>query len=208
MFTEPLMYLKIINPTGYDVVEVEGNTIIGIVRKDPANPKRWLYEDVSHQHTETGYKTRKAAGKAMWWELIGNLRMEALRVEYFSLAQERMRLPQISGWKPKKQHLAIPVDYANRICDILMEHAGLSVRNWTRDSLLHHHTEAEYISTEHRIGSGLLGHGGKFRNDGGAWYVDCYSEHIDFESLPAMIATNKALLALWVEYTKPLENTL
>lgn len=88
-------------------------------------------------------------------------------------------------------------DLANRIYDVLIEHAGAS-ESWRRDFV--YHQTHEHVP-EYRF-QGLLGFGGKFRRSsrwydkGESWRVDCYPEDRSPERDKLVEATNKALSEL------------
>ena len=62
---------------------------------------------------------------------------------------------------------------ANQIWTILIEEAGS--REEERSAFIYHQGKG---CTEFRIG-GPLGYGGKFWNNSGRWYVNCYREDLD-----------------------------
>lgn len=216
MFRVPVQFRKIDNVsitrglTGYYVDETESYKILGVVRKDPDDPKRWLYEGIdSPDDFGKGFKTRQKAAETLWWELIGNKRMAALQEQQLRQGRMRALLPQNRTWGDRKnQGNKMSVEMANRIYDVLVECVEASDRegSWIRAAFVDSHTIHEYISSEHRLTTRTLGHGGKFRNEGSCWHVDCYSEHEDFISLPGIVKANKALMALWMEHMK--QNTL
>jgi hypothetical protein len=100
-------------------------------------------------------------------------------------------------YKTNYEDAPLTPEQANKIYDLLIEHAGAS-ESW-RDDFLYHQTR-EHVP-EYRF-QGLLGFGGKFRRNsrwygkGETWLVDCYPEDRSPERDKLVEATNKALSAL------------
>ena len=78
---------------------------------------------------------------------------------------------------------------ANEIFNILQENIGVSFGGSEEFAALINNCR------EYRI-SGNLGFGGKFRNSGGQWYVDCYPEHMNDERRAIIAKTNQQLQEL------------
>jgi len=101
----------------------------------------------------------------------------------------------------------IPEDVANKIYDILIEHAGCydptkkGREDHTRDSFVHNASEGTW--TEFRFG-GPLGFGGKVWSNAGRWYVNCYPEDRKALQKKIIAETNAALDKLFEEtYGEP-----
>lgn len=94
-------------------------------------------------------------------------------------------------------HDRIKTETALRIYALLVKHAGASNDLQSRTSFMMAHCTREGCGEYRFIGS--LGFGGKFRNDGGGWRVDCYREDETEERLRAIETTNAALKGLWEE---------
>lgn len=88
-------------------------------------------------------------------------------------------------------------EIANEIYDILVAECGASARPDERDSFVYHHTKAQHISGEYRF-CGKIGFGGKFRNYSG-WWVDCYREEENYNSVGCILHANEKLRALWLK---------
>ena len=116
--------------------------------------------------------------------------------EHCFLPYERGNADILKWWKTQdhKRDL-ITEEIANEIYDILIKNCG--ARKDDRDSFVHHHTTS-LRSTEYRF-SGRIGFGGKFRNHAG-WWVDCYPEDQNYNTMFAIIETNVLLQALWYKH--------
>lgn len=96
----------------------------------------------------------------------------------------------------------ITEEVANKIYDILIEHAGCydPTKNGHEDhsrwQFVHYATEGTW--TEFRFG-GPLGFGGKVWNCNGHWYVTCYREDEKAVQKRIIRKTNEALDKLWEE---------
>lgn len=80
---------------------------------------------------------------------------------------------------------------ANKVYDILVEHAG--AYEGDRNDFVYHQTHAFHY--EYRF-MGALGFGGKFRRTGygeDRWYVDCYPENLNAHTKAIIERTNAAL---------------
>lgn len=93
------------------------------------------------------------------------------------------------------QDLPLDVETANKVYDILVEHAGASDSENSR--LAFTYAQCRQYLTEYRF-IGSLGFGGKFRRGGHNQdlYVDCYSEDRSPARYEAIISTNMALREL------------
>lgn len=138
----------------------------------------WYVEDP----TKT-YKTRKQAAR-----------------EYLKgVLESRLSFkPQVWWGNPCRDSIVIPADIADRIYSILVETCGASSNSHDRDSFIYNHTKTEYTSQEFRFG-GWLGFGGKFRNHGNFWSVDCYREDESAVTLLMIDNANTKLQALYLE---------
>jgi hypothetical protein len=99
---------------------------------------------------------------------------------------------------------SIPIDkdVANKIYDILCEHAGAGPAGGGEDhwraSFVRYATEGTW--TEFRF-MGSLGGGGKVWNNAGRWYVSCYREDEGKRQTKIIAKTNAALDKLFEETT-------
>ena len=89
-------------------------------------------------------------------------------------------------------------EQANAAYDVLVECAGADDKSWSRESFIWHISECHRPASEYRFG-GLLGYGGKLRNNRCGIYVDCYPEHETAERLATIERTNVRLAALFGE---------
>lgn len=90
----------------------------------------------------------------------------------------------------------IPEEWANKIYDILVEHAGAS------ESLREMFLVSEAEGTEEFRFQGLLGFGGKFRNRYYDWFVNYYPEDKTNRREEIESKTNDKLRELYKEYLK------
>lgn len=100
----------------------------------------------------------------------------------------------------------INFEYANKIYDVLVEECS-AINGWDDHPMEERHSFCRYLAEdsygyhEWRFG-GLLGYGGKFKNSGHHWYVDCYSEDETPEHLVMIEKANKRLDVLFEEYVE------
>ncbi len=128
------------------------------------------------------------------------------------MPNHRQRLVPVPSQPERKRPMVylrhkIPVKYAEKIADILAARAGANIgppskhekygetgRFYNRADFIHHATHSDDL--EYRF-QGFLGFGGKFRNHGKRWYIDCYTE--DETPLRRMVIrrTNDSLAELF-----------
>jgi hypothetical protein len=95
--------------------------------------------------------------------------------------------------------ICISVEKAEQAYTILVQHAGAPNDENERYAFVHHVTSEMHRCREYRFG-GLLGWGGKFRNNGNndnVPYVDCYQEHLNGDRARIIGETNAALRELF-----------
>ena len=99
----------------------------------------------------------------------------------------------------------IPLPWAERIADVLTEYAGANLgpdrrldRIYSFGAYLGECNRAEYRFC------GSLGFGGKFRNQGNGWRIDCYYEDSTLEREGTVFATNWALACLYYQFLEEL----
>ena len=108
----------------------------------------------------------------------------------------------------------IPDTYAGKVADILSEHVRARLEaapeNATREEFWRGLKRADFLyhasssdDLEYRF-QGALGFGGKFRNHGYGWRVDCYSEDETPERLAMIESANAALAELYVQFVTEL----
>lgn len=91
----------------------------------------------------------------------------------------------------------ITAEQADAAYTILVHHAGAYDHPRARDGFVYHVTDG---CMEYRF-QGLLGFGGKFRNNGNhenVPHVDCYSEDLNVKRNAVILATNAMLAELFV----------
>jgi hypothetical protein len=90
-------------------------------------------------------------------------------------------------------------EQADAAYDILVRLAGARDGRHDRGAFIYHVAQAPHPTREYRFG-GLLGWGGKFRNNGNYGnvpHVDCYPEHLNPEREAIISRTNEELRNLF-----------
>jgi len=101
----------------------------------------------------------------------------------------------------------IPENIADKIYDILVEHAGASPRDSERSGFIYHQGKKpdKYNNTggcaEYRF-QGKLGFGGKFWNCNSRFYVNAYTEDTGSRESEIIQKVNELLKPLYEDYLK------